>query len=304
MKNFFKDRDNLIILFVSLVAFIAGFLAIGFIKSFLIVLFVDLILFVPNLIRDLKKKEPKQKEYKWDYEKEEKPNKKKKKKRKLIKKIIVFIILGFIALIIIGSIIFAIYIVSTAPKFEPDALYKKEPSTIYVGDEVIANLGIEKRENITYDQLPEVLIDAIVATEDSQFFQHNGFDLSRFLVASTKQVLIGGGGGASTITMQIVKNNYTSKVSSGFEGVKRKFTDIYMAVFQVEKKYSKKEILEFYVNSFYLGDGAYGVEQASYNYFGKSAKDLNLAELVYSKLPMLMIQNNIQKKLNNVVIKY
>ena len=102
------------------------------------------------------------------------------------------------------------------------------------------------------------------------------------MVASAKQVLTHGGGGASTLTMQVAKNDVTKKkykmAASGFQGLVRKFTDIYMAVFQIEKKYSKQEILEFYVNSYYLGSGAYGVEQASLTYFGKEAKDLTLPE--------------------------
>lgn len=264
MKKFFKDRDNLIILFISLLAFIAGCLAKHMILALVIVLCADLFLFLPGILKNLKKGKKKGK---------------KTKKKGLVAKIILLIILGLIFLSLIGAVAFASYIVMTAPKFNPSELYAQEPTVIYdANGEVIAKLGAEKRENISYDQLPEVLIDAIVATEDSKFFQHHGFDLSRFLVASAKQVAFGGGGGASTITMQVVKNTYTSTVSSGFAGIKRKFTDIYMAVFQVEKKYTKKEILEFYVNSYYLGSGAYGVEQASHNYFGKSAKDLNLAE--------------------------
>ena len=139
-------------------------------------------------------------------------------------------------------------------------------------------MGNENRTEISYDDLPEVLIDAIIATEDSKFFQHNGFDLARFMKASMYQLVGKNGGGASTLTMQIAKNNYTSTESKGFEGITRKFTDIYLSIFKIERKYTKKEILEFYVNDSYLGNGAYGVEQASLNYFGKSVSELNLAE--------------------------
>ena len=96
--------------------------------------------------------------------------------------------------------------------------------------------------------------------------------------ASMYQLVGKNGGGASTLTMQIAKNNYTSTESKGFEGITRKFTDIYLSIFKIERKYTKKEILEFYVNDSYLGNGAYGVEQASLNYFGKSVSELNLAE--------------------------
>lgn len=271
MKKFFKDKDNLIILTISLIVCIVGCFAIKPILSILIILIADLLFFSPDIIKSLKGGKKKSKE-------KSKTKQEKSKKKKIAR----ILIIGFFAcciLAIVGSVLFAGYIVSTAPKFNPKKLYAQEPSILYDanGDE-IGKLGSQKRKNITYDDLPEVLIDAIIATEDSNFFQHNGVDLSRFLVASFKQVLTGGGGGASTLTMQVVKNTFTSTASSGFEGIKRKFTDMYMSVFQVEKKYTKKEILEFYVNSYYLGSGAYGVEQASKTYFGKSAKDLNLAE--------------------------
>lgn len=196
------------------------------------------------------------------------------------------IVLYSILLIIFFSIIavcvtvtaFFIYIATQAPAFDEHKLYTSEPSVIYdKNNNVIANIGTEDRVLLTYDELPEVLINAIVATEDSKFFQHNGIDLPRFMVASAKQLVGGTGGGASTLTMQISKNVYTSKEASGWEGIKRKFTDVYMAVFKIEPAYSKQEILEFYVNSFFLGNG-YGVEVTSKNYFGKSAKDLNLSE--------------------------
>ena len=146
----------------------------------------------------------------------------------------------------------------------------------------IAKLGSEKREKVTYDELPEVLVDAIIATEDSRFFQHNGFDAPRFLKATIGQVLgNSGAGGASTLSMQVVKNSFTDKFgqkTSGFAGITRKFEDIYLAVFKLEKKFSKEQIIEYYVNNHFLGGNIYGVEEASKAYFGKSVTDLNLSE--------------------------
>lgn len=208
-----------------------------------------------------------------------KGSKSKKSKIRLIINIILIALLASIVACIVGAIIFFSIIVAEAPDFDPKNLYTQESSIVYGsnGDE-IAKLGTEKREKITYKDMPQVLIDAIVATEDSAFFQHNGFNAARFLKASLSQVLGGGGGGASTLTMQVSKNAYTSDVSSGFEGIKRKFTDIYLSVFKIEKTYTKEEIMEFYVNSYYMGGGAYGVEQACQNYFGKSVSEINLAE--------------------------
>ena len=204
---------------------------------------------------------------------------KEKKKKSKKKRIILNTLLVLVVLFIISISLFFAYIVFNAPKFDPNNLKFTQMSEIYDADgNLITKMGNENRTQITYDSLPEVLIDAIVATEDARFFQHNGFDLARFLKASVGQAMGRNSGGASTLTMQIVKNNYTSTVSTGIKGILRKFTDIYISIFKVEKKYTKKEIIEFYINDSYLGNGAYGVEQASKNYFGKSVGELNLAE--------------------------
>ena len=209
---------------------------------------------------------------------------KKKVITKIFKFILIFILVGII-LAFIGALCFWGYIAKNAPKFNEDNLYKKESSILYdKNGEIFAKLGSEFREKITYDELPEVLVNAIVATEDSRFFEHNGFDLPRFVKASVGQVakkLLGVGanaGGASTLTMQISKNAFTSSESEGVEGIIRKFTDIYVSINEIEKNYTKEQIIEFYVNSYCLGGNIYGVEQASLSYFGKHAKDLNLSE--------------------------
>ena len=197
------------------------------------------------------------------------------KNKKLILNILIICVIAFAALM---AVFFA-YIIVKAPKFDPNNLKFTQMSELYDTDgNIITKMGNENRTEISYDDLPEVLIDAIIATEDSKFFQHNGFDLARFMKASMYQLVGKNGGGASTLTMQIAKNNYTSTESKGFEGITRKFTDIYLSIFKIERKYTKKEILEFYVNDSYLGNRAYGVEQASLNYFGKSVSELNLAE--------------------------
>lgn len=202
--------------------------------------------------------------------------KKKKKIYKIVLDVAIFGVIGFIAL----SLLFFVYIVIAAPKFDPKNLRYTEMSYIYDSEgKEIAKLGSKKRDVIAYEDVSQVLIDAIIATEDSRFFQHNGFDLPRFLKASSKQLLgQRGAGGASTITMQVARNNYTSKDASGIKGIIRKFTDIYISIFKIEKNYTKKEIFEFYINEPFLGNNAYGVEQASQSYFGKSAKNLNLPE--------------------------
>lgn len=213
---------------------------------------------------------------------------KKKSKRKLSKIINLmlsfFMIIGIVIMCLI--IVFCGYIVINAPEFDTDKLYSEEASIFYDKDgEEIIRVGAEQRDPVSYDELPQVLVDAIVATEDSRFFQHNGFDIVRFVKATLGQVTgQEGAGGASTLTMQVAKNAFsrdeeTGKIeSTGIKGIIRKFNDIYISIFKIEKTYNKEEIIEIYVNDPFLGQNTYGVEQASQKYFGKSVSDLTLAE--------------------------
>ena len=233
-------------------------------------------------VKKLKLKKPKilkNKKKKKDDEVEMKRSKKRKKKKSLGHKLLILVMSLFIA-VSAAAIAFALFIVISAPKFDVDQLFKSSSSIIYDSNKnVLAELGAERRDNVTYDELPEILIDAIIATEDSKYFQHNGIDLFRFSKAVAGQLTgHSDAGGGSTLTMQIVKNTYNGTVSSGIKGIIRKFTDIYMAVFKVETHYTKQEIMEFYVNQPFLGSQSYGVQQASETYFGKDVSELNLAE--------------------------
>ena len=194
-------------------------------------------------------------------------------------KLLIIFMLFLIFCLTIG-IIFTLYVIINSPKFDTSNLYSKESSVLLDknGNE-FARLGTENRELVNYEELPQVLVDAIVATEDSRYFQHNGVDLARFSKAVIGQLMgRSDAGGGSTLTMQVVKNAYTNPISNGLQGIIRKFTDIYMSVFKVEKSYTKEQIIEFYVNIPYLGSGAYGVEQASQIYFNKSVDELSLVE--------------------------
>ena len=161
------------------------------------------------------------------------PKSKMNKTKRLVINVLLIGAITFVAMI---SLFFA-YVIVKAPKFDPNNLKFTQMTDLYdYNGNLITRLGNENRTEITYDQLPEVLIDAIIATEDSRFFQHNGFDLPRFVRATLGQAMGKNAGGASTLTMQIVKNNYTSTEAHGFKGIIRKFTDIYLAVFKVERK--------------------------------------------------------------------
>ncbi len=196
--------------------------------------------------------------------------------------LILFLICGIAVLSAFCA--FMVYVKNEAePKYENAKLNTIEISRLYDKDgNEFAKIGSENREKVKYDQLPEVLVDAIIATEDARFFQHNGFDAPRFLKATIGQITKGAGaGGASTLTMQVVKNSFTDKFgekTSGIDGIIRKFEDIYLAVFKLEKDYTKQEIIEYYVNNHFLGGNVYGVQEASVAYFGKSVTDLNLSE--------------------------
>ena len=220
-------------------------------------------------------------------------------KEKGLKNFILSIIM--VGLIIFASLllIFALYIIISSPNFDKDVLYSKEASVIYdINGDEIARIGQENRTLVTYDDLPQVFIDALIATEDSRFFQHNGLDIARFLKASMKQLVGKDEGGASTLSMQLIKKLYTQKSQeheSKGESLLRKFRDIYMAVFKLENSYTKEEILEFYANSLWFGNdgslnysGIYGVEEASQFFFNKSVSELTLAE---SSLLVGMYQN-------------
>lgn len=208
--------------------------------------------------------------------------KSKRKKKNHFFRIFCRLNIVLISLIILGIIVFfgfSLYIYLNAPEFKSELLYKKESSNIYDSEgNLIATIGNEKRILVNYEDLPQVLIDAIIATEDARFFEHKGFDIYRFLKVGYSYLNGSNIGGASTLTMQLSKNNFTSTKSSGFDGIVRKFSDIYISIFKIEKDYTKQEIMEFYVNSPYLGSGTYGVQMASKTYFDKDVKDLNLVE--------------------------
>lgn len=303
MKDFKKlinnYRKELLIIALSIIVLIIGSFTIGFFISLVLVIIANLIYFgkdILNLIqgKNKLKKLPKGKKTikstrsnkvikstSKKNTKNAKNSKVKHKTKRILKKVLLGLIIaaciGFVLLIIAGFL-FCFYIVENAPDFNPDKLYKQEPTIIYdINGNEIDRIGSEKRITIEYNEIPEVLINAIIATEDSKFFQHNGVDIKRFTKASLQQLMGIDAGGASTITMQLSKNTYTSKNATGIEGIIRKFTDVYIAVFKIESTYTKEDILKFYVNSYFMG-GGYGVEQTSLTYFGKSAKDLNLAE--------------------------
>ena len=199
--------------------------------------------------------------------------------RKVLSVINIIICFGF-AFALVTGMLFLSYIVIKAPKFDGNVLNVSETSNLYdkYGKQ-FAKVGAQRREKVKFDEISSNLVSGVIATEDSRFFSHNGLDPYRFFVASVKQVLRRGGGGASTLSMQVVGNYYTNRGQKhGIHGIMRKFTDIYLAVFKLEKQFNKQEIFEFYINNLFAGNNSFGVEQAAIGYFGKSSSELTLPE--------------------------
>ena len=159
-----------------------------------------------------------------------------------------------------------------------EAYTPRQTSKVYAADgRFITELGLERRTLIKLADIPPVVRDAFLATEDKRFYSHHGIDFIRVFGAALHNLRSGGyGQGFSTITMQLARNVFPERISRE-KSIVRKLKEAHVAL-AIEHKYSKDRILELYLNQIYLGNGAHGVETASQRYFGKSARDLNLAE--------------------------
>ena len=201
----------------------------------------------------------------------------------MIKKILKwFLVFCFSMGIFLG--IYSFTVIADTPKINPDNIYDylsessvllddqgNEIDSIYIGD--------GNRTNIKYEEMPEDLINAVVAIEDKTFWKHHGFNFTRILGA-IKETLVDGGNisGTSTITQQLARNVYLSESKSTYS-LNRKISEAYYAIV-LEHNLSKEEIIEAYLNTIYLGNNSFGVEMAASSYFNKDAKDLDLIECV------------------------
>lgn len=153
-----------------------------------------------------------------------------------------------------------------------------QTSKLYAADgRFIAELGLERRTLVRLGEIPSVVRNAFIITEDKRFYQHAGIDWVRVLGAAAHNIAAGGyAQGFSTLTMQLARNIFTEKISRE-KTLTRKLKEAKVAR-EIEALYPKDKILELYLNQIYLGNGAYGVETAAQRYFGKSVRELNLAE--------------------------
>lgn len=178
-----------------------------------------------------------------------------------------------------GLLILAIYLFLAPTLPDTQELKNVElqtPLRVYSADGLlISEFGEKRRSPLTYDETPKQFINALLASEDDAFFEHFGIDLKGLARAVVELIRTGRKkSGGSTITMQVAKNYYLSSEKT----FTRKFTEIMLAL-KIEQSLSKEEILELYINKIYLGKRAYGIEAAAQVYYGKSIKELNLAQL-------------------------
>ena len=184
----------------------------------------------------------------------------------------------FIALFLLGGGVF-LYFVSKAPALSESKLVATTSSKIYDNkNELIADLGSERRVNAQANEIPTDLVKAIVSIEDHRFFDHRGVDTIRIMGAALRN-LQGRGGlqGASTLTQQLIKLTYFS-TSTADQTLSRKAQEAWLAV-QLEQKATKQEILTYYINKVYMSNGNYGMQTAAQNYYGKDLKELSLPQL-------------------------
>ncbi|WP_188205990.1 transglycosylase domain-containing protein [Alkalibacillus aidingensis] len=207
--------------------------------------------------------------------KKKKQAKKKNKKLNWKKIFTTLLIIGLIGFVVGIGVLYSF--IKDAPDLNAEELQVPASTTILDrnGDHV-ADLGAENREVIDYEDLSPLLEDAVLAAEDIRFFDHNGIDLRRLGGSIIANITDGyGAQGASTITHQVIKNFLLTDVKK----MERKVQEQYLA-FQLERQYSKEQILMMYLNKIYYSNGIYGVQRASEVYFGKDdLNDLTIAEV-------------------------
>ncbi|MBW2513386.1 MAG: PBP1A family penicillin-binding protein [Deltaproteobacteria bacterium] len=206
-------------------------------------------------------------------------NRQPKKKRRLISRLfrwaLVSLAVGLVVLAIAMGGLY-LYLSKDLPKITSLSAYRPATITEVFSDDhrKIGEFYTERRIVIPLSEIPQTLKDAFIAAEDARFFKHKGIDFVSIVRAFFKNIEAGTiVQGGSTITQQVTKSFFLTPERS----YKRKIKEAILA-YRIDKTFSKADILYLYLNQIYLGHGAYGVQAAAENYFGKSAKELNLAE--------------------------
>ena len=184
----------------------------------------------------------------------------------------------FIAAFLLGGGVF-LYYANKAPELSESKLVATTSSKIYDSkNELIADLGAERRVNAQSSEIPTDLVNAIVSIEDHRFFTHRGLDSIRIAGAFLRNLSSRGGlQGGSTLTQQLIKLTYFS-TSTADQTLSRKVQEAWLAI-QLERTATKQEILTYYINKVYMSNGNYGMQTAAENYYGKDLKDLSIPQL-------------------------
>ena len=184
----------------------------------------------------------------------------------------------FIASFLLGGGVF-LYYANKAPELSESKLVATTSSKIYDSkNELIADLGAERRVNAQSSDIPTDLVNAIVSIEDHRFFNHRGIDSIRIAGAFLRNLRSNSGlQGGSTLTQQLIKLTYFS-TSTADQTLSRKIQEAWLAI-QLERTATKQEILTYYVNKVYMSNGNYGMQTAAENYYGKDLKDLSIPQL-------------------------
>lgn len=196
---------------------------------------------------------------------------------RLIKYLSISFLSLVIAAIVLGGGVF-FYYVSKAPSLSESKLVATTSSKIYDNkNQLIADLGSERRVNAQANDIPTDLVKAIVSIEDHRFFDHRGIDSIRILGAFLRNLQSNSLQGGSTLTQQLIKLTYFS-TSTSDQTISRKAQEAWLAI-QLEQKATKQEILTYYINKVYMSNGNYGMQTAAQNYYGKDLNNLSLPQL-------------------------
>lgn len=196
---------------------------------------------------------------------------------RLIKYLSISFLSLVIAAIVLGGGVF-FYYVSKAPSLSESKLVATTSSKIYDNkNQLIADLGSERRVNAQANDIPTNLVKAIVSIEDHRFFDHRGIDTIRILGAFLRNLQSNSLQGGSTLTQQLIKLTYFS-TSTSDQTISRKAQEAWLAI-QLEQKATKQEILTYYINKVYMSNGNYGMQTAAQNYYGKDLNNLSLPQL-------------------------
>lgn len=214
-------------------------------------------------------------------------SKKKKKKKRKKRKILLKVSIVFLLLVVIGWFTFGAKVMKLRSEAKElvaqsteDTFKASQTSIVYDtnGKQLLKFKGEKDVYYLKYKELPVYVIAAVISVEDRNFYKHRGVDYKGITRAAVNYVIHKGviTQGGSTLTQQLAKTVFLNRQKTW----KRKVKEIFMAV-EMEKKYSKEQILEFYLNNVYYANGYYGIQAASQGYFRKDAKNLTMSEAAF-----------------------